>query len=124
MNQMTLEQKFHAAMVDIYNRAKLECKYNATYFIRMVSNHGGLETAKRLLRSGDLVQSGFITLWECGCLHLSIEALVLKPEFRQLFTEEELMIAENRLREHDYEMQEYTKSLDINSEANNNNKGI
>jgi hypothetical protein len=104
MNQMTLEQQFHAAMVDIYTRAKSECKYNSTYFIRMVSDYGGLEAAKRLLRSGDLVQSGFTALWECGCLHLSMEALVLKPEFRQLFTEEELMVAEKRLREYGYEL--------------------
>lgn len=126
MNPMlsSKEKQFHSAMIDIYRRAKLECNFNANRFLQMVSNHGGFEAAKRLLRSGDLVQSGFITLWECGCLHLSMEALVLRPEFRQLFTEEELMIAENRLREHDYEMQEYTKSLDINSAANNDNKGI
>jgi len=90
-------------MVDIYNHARSECNYNATYFIRMVSNYGGIDAAKRLLRSGDLVQSGFIALWKRGCLSLSMEALVLKPEFRQLFTKEELMIAENRLREYGYE---------------------
>lgn len=54
---MILEEQFHKEMIDIYRRAKVECDYNATYFIRMVSDHAGLETAKRLLRTGNIVQN-------------------------------------------------------------------
>jgi len=44
-----IEANFHNEMLNIYKKAKAECHYNATYFLRMVSEVGGLETAKRLL---------------------------------------------------------------------------
>jgi hypothetical protein len=35
-------------MIDIYKTAKRDCNYNATCFMRMVTDYGGLETARRL----------------------------------------------------------------------------
>ncbi len=49
---LPLEQKFHKAMVDIYKRAKSEAAYNATRYIRMVAERGGVETAKFLISGG------------------------------------------------------------------------
>jgi aromatic ring hydroxylase len=46
---LNLEQKFHRAMINIYERAKKECNYTATAFIQDVSKIGGLATAKKLL---------------------------------------------------------------------------
>ena len=40
-----LELDFHKAMLLIYKNAKEECEYNATRFLQMVSNDGGLKTA-------------------------------------------------------------------------------
>ncbi len=40
-----LERRFHREMVQIYERAKRETGYNATRFLQMVSNQGGLATA-------------------------------------------------------------------------------
>lgn len=91
-----LEREFHEEMINIYRKAKEECNYNATRFLQMVITHGGLEAAKRLLRGE--IQYGLEQLWECKCLHLSMEALVLKPHFRRLFTEEEINLAKERLR--------------------------
>jgi len=44
-----LERAFHSRMVDIYKDAK-EIGYNATRFLSMVNDHGGLETAQILRR--------------------------------------------------------------------------
>ncbi len=44
-----LEAQFHQAMVDLYLAAKRDCHYNATYFLNMVLEQGGLATAKHLL---------------------------------------------------------------------------
>ena len=98
---ISLENQFHQAMLNIHEQAKRECNHNATYFIRMVSEHGGLETAHRLLASNE-PQYGFTALWECGRLDLSVEAHVLKHEFSSLFTGEEKDMVRNRLAEFDY----------------------
>ena len=83
-------------MLDIYRSAVRECDYTPTYFLRMVSEHGGLEAARRLLAT-ERPSYGFVRLWECGRLDLSVEAHVLKPEFAPLFTEAELDTARSRL---------------------------
>ncbi|WP_197093774.1 hypothetical protein [Nonomuraea sp. SBT364] len=91
-----LELQFHQAMVEIYHTAKRDLGYNATRFIQMVSNRGGLATAKLLLWS-DQVSDGFETLRSHGRLDLSVEAHVLKDEFAELFTDEERQRARERL---------------------------
>ena len=96
-----LEAQFHQAMIDIYVIAKRACKYNATYFLGMVTEHGGLEAARRLLASEN-TSDGFGTLLLCGRLNLTVEAHVLKPEFRKLFTHEEIAVATKRLQEFNY----------------------
>ncbi len=97
----TIESDFHNEMLNIYKTAREQCRYNATYFLRLVSEVGGLQAAKRLL-STDAPQYGFTKLWEHGRLDLSVEALVLKREFRSLFTQEELETARKRLRTYGY----------------------
>jgi len=67
----------------------------------MVREFGGLQTAKRLLQTPGL-QYGFEVLWERGRLDLTMEALVLKPPWNQLFTDEEKEIAIARLIGCDY----------------------
>jgi hypothetical protein len=73
-------------MLDTYELLKRKYRYNASYFLQMVLEHGGVETARRLLRKDD-VSGGFTTLWELKRLDLSVEAYVLRPEYAPLFTE-------------------------------------
>jgi hypothetical protein len=87
---------FERAMRDVYVRAKNEANYTATYFLTMLGDHGGLGTAHRLLASSD-TSSGFAALFERGRLDLTVEAVVVKPEFASLFTEDEIEIAQRRL---------------------------
>jgi hypothetical protein len=102
VSQADLEQQFHQAMIGIYDTAKRDTSYTPTYFFRMVSEVGGLEAARRLLQKTDL-SDGFITLWTIDRLDLTVEAHVIKPEFRPLFTLQEIAIAEQRLKEVDYQ---------------------
>lgn len=78
-----------------------ECNYRPTYFLQMVVEHGGVETARRLLHARK-VSDGFTTLWENGRLDLSVEAVVLQEPWSDLFTDGELAIAEKRLRDLGY----------------------
>jgi TIR domain len=96
-----LEGAFHTAMVDVYQRAKREAGYHATYFIQMVSDRGGLATARHLLHASS-VSEGFTALWERRRLDLTVEAVVLQERFASLFSDEERKIARDRLAEYGY----------------------
>jgi hypothetical protein len=100
-----LKQNFHQAMIDIYKTAKRDLNYTASYFIQMISELGGLETARRLLAKDELSE-GFTELYLRDRLDLTMEAHVIKPEFRPLFTPQEIAIAEQRLRDMDYPINE------------------
>jgi hypothetical protein len=93
---------FESAMRAVYHRAKDEAGYNATYFLGMLAEHGGLETARRLL-AATKISDGFAALWERKRLDLTVEALALKPEFQDLFTAEELETARHRLEQFGYQ---------------------
>ena len=92
------ERKFNIAMREIYEIAKKECGYNAVRFMQLVAEKGGVAAAKQLIsKSGGT--DGFATLWEHGRLDLSVEAHVLKDEYRELFTNDEREMCRNRLLE-------------------------
>ena len=96
------EKKFNEEMVRIYKNAKTECNYNAIRFLQMLSEYGGLKTAKILLKIKK-IPDGFIELWNCKRLDLSVEALVLKVEYENLFNKAEKEEAIKRLKEYGYE---------------------
>ena len=86
-------------MVSIYERAKNECGYVATRFIQMVADKGGLATAKELIIK-DEDTYGFERLYELKRLDLSVEALVLKDKYMDLFTSFEKKRCKDRLRKY------------------------
>ena len=96
-----LRRKFDEAMREVYTRARDEPGYNATYFVRMLSEHGGLATAQRLL-AAPTASEGFTALWERQRLDLTVEAQVVQPKFAHLFTEEEIDVARQRLEDLGY----------------------
>ena len=98
---MTLEKQFEQEMINIYMTAKKECGYNANRFLQMISAKGGLVTAKQLIMKPGGTD-GFATLWEHGRLDLSVEAHVIKPQYRELFTDPERELCRNRPKEYGY----------------------
>lgn len=102
MAKSALEVKFDGAMFDIYRRAKLEAKYNATAFLGMLNNHGGLATAKTLINAAKQ-SDGFTALHLANRLDLTVEALVVEDaRWRSLFLSEELEKAKSRLHKNGY----------------------
>ena len=96
-----IEVRFDDAMMAVYQRARDECHYNATRFLRMLHEHRGLGTARILLRASR-VSEGYVALWERKRLDLTVEFLILTDEWRSLFSEGEREIARNRLAEYGY----------------------
>ena len=108
-----LELRFHDAMLSIFKLAGEATRkqtadgttirgYWASYFLRGVRNHGGPAYAHQLLRA-DGTSDGFQRLTDERLLDLTVEALVLRPEFTELFTDGERAIAANRLAQGGYQ---------------------
>lgn len=97
----SIELAFDRAMHEIYENALSECGYRATRFLNLVNQIGGLEAARQLLRS-DVHAEGLTALWEHGRLDLSMEALVLKEEWKALFSTDEQKSAARRLQKLGY----------------------
>lgn len=96
-----LERKFNKAMINIYKQAKKELNYSATRLLQLVSEKGGVLAAKQLIAVSGGTQ-GFSVLYENKRLDLSIEALVINPEYQELFSQEEIDICNKRLKEYEY----------------------
>lgn len=93
--------EFDKAMRSVYDKARKEANYHATYFLSMLAQHGSLATARKLLHA-PAVSDGFAALWERGRLDLTVEALVTQPQFADLFTPAEIDIAHHRLGQFGY----------------------
>ena len=100
-NLLALEKQFHQEMLNIYTTAKKECGYNASRFLQMIGDMGGLAAAKQLISKAGGTE-GFATLWEHHRLDLSVEAYVLKPEYAPLFTDAEKAMCRERLEQFGY----------------------
>ena len=91
MDKIALQ--FENELKDKMLRAKKECQYNPTRFIQMLSQYGGVDTAKRLIAIGIASgnpSDGYTTLYLCGRLDLTMEQSVCKLEYQSLFTTEEI----------------------------------
>ena len=94
-----LEARFENEMIEkVYRTAGRETGYWASYFLRAVRSQGGVDAARRLLQQKGL-SKGLKRLHEKDRLDLAMETLVLAPEYRSLFTDEERAIAHRRLEE-------------------------
>ncbi|MEG0794782.1 MAG: hypothetical protein RSG95_03190 [Bacilli bacterium] len=93
-------EQFNEAMRQIYDKSKeLTPPYRPTRFKKMVDERGGKQVADELLSSPDQIHDGLVQLTIRGkeALKLTVEYLVLKPEYSSLFTPEQKAIAKKRL---------------------------
>jgi len=96
-----LKQQFQEEMLYTYREAK-KLGYKPGIFLDMIATYGAVNTSKKLLATEDYIQDGVKRLWELKRLDLSMEASVIKPEYRELFTEQEINTAKKRLRDLGY----------------------
>lgn len=101
MEELTLQDRFHQDIVKACNRMKKEAGCNPTHFMKNLSTVGGLQAAKMMIAKNSDAET-FSKLWENKKLSLSIEAFVIKSDYRELFTEEEVKICVQRLRDYGY----------------------
>jgi hypothetical protein len=96
-----LQQRFEAALMDTNRRTLTETGYDAKRFLQMFFDIGGLRTAQELIAT-ERVTEGYIAMWERDRLDLTIEALILQPEWHPLFTDTERQTARDRLKKYGF----------------------
>jgi hypothetical protein len=104
-----LTAEFEEELLNAYVEAKTKYHYNATRFFQMLEEYGGVETARRLLATGTITQTGLMELWKCQRLDLSVEAKVLIPKYAPLFGEKLKDIARGRLIGHQFDVDVWLK---------------
>ena len=98
---MGLEDDLTAALIDGYQRAGKEVGYWGRRFLQAVRRNGGLATVKRMMAPRNAGQrAGLDALLDAGRPDLTVEAIILQPKYRGLFTEAELSAAAERLGEY------------------------
>ena len=102
MDRESLEKQFEQEMLRIYEEEKSQIGRQANYFFQAISELGGFETARVLLEKPH-PSEGFADLWKANRLDLTVEALVLREPWRQLFEDRHLAIAEKRLKDARYD---------------------
>jgi hypothetical protein len=91
-----LEARFDDAMIALPKEIREKCGYTAALLYRMLAERNGLAAARALL-SAPSPSTGFTTLFLRGRLDLTVEALVVRAPWKQLFSPEELSVAHQRL---------------------------
>jgi hypothetical protein len=91
---------FDRAMFAIYDQAT-SFGYYPHDFRSMVEKLGGILAAKQLINTTKVSQ-GFTRLWEENRLDLSVEALAVSPQWRALFSAEEIKRSRQRLKDVGY----------------------
>lgn len=101
VRESPIETEFAERMKAVYERGRSEAGYNASYFVSMLAQYGPQETAHKLLAS-PAISDGFAELWERKRLDLTVEAIVVEPQFSELFSENEIELARKRLEQFGY----------------------
>jgi len=92
-----LEGEFHRAVSICIG----QYGYRPSYFLQMLGNHGPVDTTIRLVTASKF-HEGFTRLWELRRLDLTVEAIILRNPYKQLFTKEVLDKARERLEQLGY----------------------
>ncbi len=96
-------RRFGAALDAAWEAWRSEAHYTWKRYKQMVRTYGAVGTVKRqVVKAG--VSPGFRTLHKADRLDLTMEALVLRPDFAPLFSPEEQAAARKRLWDHGWSL--------------------
>ncbi len=99
MAKKDLKDLLHRAMLIMLERARNECGFDDAQLRNFLIEKGGLQAAKALLHA-PVPSQGYSELLERKRLDLTMEALIVEnPQWRGLFTDEEIAAAQRRLTE-------------------------
>ena len=101
MSDNIRQHAFTKAMLAIYKRTLTETGYRASLFHNMVSEQGGYQAAMTLIHASR-PSDGYTALHKRQRLNLTVEALILRPEWSDIFTDEDRLAAHTRLTNYEF----------------------
>lgn len=85
-----LEKQFQEELIKNCQLAEKECSgYRSARFLQIVEKFGAVKTAKEIIRKGR-TSDDFEKLQEAGLLKYTMEALIVKAQYGDLFTDDEV----------------------------------
>ena len=100
-----LEGRLKKALLNGYQRAGEEVNYWGFRYRRSILNNGALATVRRMLRPRTSAQrAGLDASLDANRPDLTMEAIILQPQFQPLFSGAELQVAADRLKEYGAEI--------------------
>ena len=103
MNDTELEKQYYEAVMDDVKILRSKYGYNPKVFLGMISEHGAVETAKRLINSSK-PSDGYTKLWEHNALQYSIENRIQDKKWYPLFSDDDRMKAKKRLTDYGFQI--------------------
>lgn len=100
-NTEQLKKLFHQDMISLYKQMIKSVKYKPTRLMDYINKYGGYEAAVKYISTESNVQD-FAILWEKERLDLSVEALMTKDQYRELFNEDIVNFCDRKLKEYSY----------------------
>ena len=103
MENNLLQNKFNQEVFEAVEESK-KIGYIPTRFIQMLqqANNNAVEVVQRLVIKE--ATSGLEKLWEKGRLELSMEAIMIKPEYNELFSTEIVDVCKKKLKKFGYKI--------------------
>ena len=101
MNEIQFRDRVQSAIQEM----ERDCKYTPSQFMEMIREYNTLNACKMLINAPG-ISEGFMRLFDAKRLDLTVEAIALEPECRELFSETELQRARKRLRQYEYRPKE------------------
>jgi len=92
-----LEKKLKQVFKETSRICSVQYGYNPTRFLQMLENKGPVQTAIELVMA-PRIHEGFIKLLELNRLDLTVEAIILRQPYCNLFPEEVLKKAKEKLK--------------------------
>ena len=96
MMNTEINLELRKAFLDAYREAERKYKFKSPRFIRMLSDHGAYETAKRLCSTNEW-QKGFEKLAFLGRYDLTVEYIILQDKYVGFFSKQEIFNAKLKI---------------------------
>ncbi|OGO34904.1 MAG: hypothetical protein A2Z03_02970 [Chloroflexi bacterium RBG_16_56_8] len=97
-NINAIELILHKDILELYRKIRTECRFDPRFNIELLINHGAINFCQNILYTK--AKTNIINnLRQCGCLGLTVESVIIKPEYSELFSDEEKSLAIKRLSE-------------------------
>ena len=93
---LQLEKQLKQEFLRVSCICKDEYQLSPTRFLQILENRGPVNTAIVLVKDSTY-HKAFVKLWEFGRLDLTVEAIILRDPYNQLFSQELLNMAKCKL---------------------------